>query len=216
MYELLHTINDWLKVLLIIPVIAGAIYYKKLTQPLKILYAFVLFDLAITILTGILNNRNINNLFFINLFNVVEMYVITFVFGQLLRAKRIVWLIKLAYIVYALTILITFIFYKALNEYANHLKLVESFFFIIFATYYLYGQIKSEINLARNPYVWFVVGVLLYYTSSFLIYGSFHYLVEFDKLMGFKIWVMKNVLMHAFFILIAVAFYKQKQIIQSR
>lgn len=215
MFQFYTEINSWLKLLMIIPLISGIVHFKKLDFPLKLLFYYVIFDIVIITITGILRERNMNNLLFINLFIVVEFYLISSVFSLIIENKVVKRIIKTSYLLFASLILFTFVYYQLLNEYANHLILFESFFFIVFTSTYLFSQIKQEKDILNDPYAWFSIAVLMYFITTFLVYASFHKLAKLDKTVFMQVWLIKNGFMYLYFIIIAIAFYKQAKLSAS-
>lgn len=216
MFQVYIELNEWLKYLMLIPLLVGIIKYRELNLPLKILLYYVIFDIVTTLINEFLWARNINNLYVFNLFKVVEFFIITYVFQLIIKNKRIDYLIKTAYFVYGIVILYTFLYYQAFDEYANHLNLIESFLFIVFASSYLFYLIKNEKDILKDPFAWFSSAVLMYFITSFLIYASFHKLAKLDKTVFMQVWTVKNLFMYLYFILIAVAFYKQAKLSSSK
>lgn len=209
MFQFYKDLNAWMQLLLIIPIVIGTIKYRKLDFPLKIIYYYVLFDAIINIILYILDKNNITNLFFINLFSIIEFFVLVLVYSRILINKNILWLVKASYFIFLFVVLYTFVFYQQLNEFANHLKIFESTFLIIFASSYLYSKISNEGDIAKDAYSWFSIAVLMYFITTILVYGSFQVIAKLEKTVFMKIWTIKNSLTWLYFIIIGVAFYIQ-------
>jgi hypothetical protein len=215
MFDILSQINTWLNFIILIPIIIGIKNYTKLDFPLTLLLYFLIFDSVIIIITGVLGYKGINNLFYMNLSNVVELYLITYLFYLILTNSFLRIFIKISFLLFTIIVIITFTYFQNFNEYANNIKLIESGFFIIFASTYIYNQVKRETNLVSDPFVWFSVGILMYFVSTFLLYSSFQYLMKLDKTLAYKIWMIHNMFLYFLFIIIAITFHKQAKMVDN-
>ena len=209
MYQLYYSIIDFMQYLLLIPIFIGAFTFRRLNLPLKLIFYYVIFNTIITIVTRILAAYSTNNLMFINFFNIVEIFLITYVFSLIINNKKVKLIIRISYIFFLLIIVYTFFFYQNINEYAYHLKLFESFFFIYFGATYLFNAIKKEKDIINDSFALFSIAVLMYFITTFLVFGSFKYLAKMEPSLGIKVWTFNSFFNQIFFFIIEMAFYKQ-------
>lgn len=163
----------------IFPLIAGSIAcfvglftYRYHSRDIRILVYYLSISLLGELISTSLGYFGKNNLWMIHIFTVVKyvFFMMIFSFWQSnMTIRRIIYVsIPTFIIIY----IICFFFFESLRQFNNYTKPIESIIIIITASYSLFEISKTSTDsLFVNPRFWIASGVLIYTTSTIIIFA---------------------------------------------
>ena len=156
----------------VLPVITGLYFYKRQHGILKILVVFFIFSCLTELLLYYLSSRAINNLWFVNIFFLIEYMVFSFVCAQFSGLKMIIRLSILFALLYTVAWVFTTFYIFNIYRFNNLIRTVESILLIFFSGVALY-QISMDVsvNLFKNPKFWFSAGILIYFSTNLIVFS---------------------------------------------
>jgi hypothetical protein len=165
----------WLKYLsilsVLLPFFTGLFFFKKLINPQKIFWGFIIFSIFIEIISSVLSFKHINNYFVLKLFLIFDSIFFLFYFYRFKLSHAIIN--YLGYFVLVLAILM-----QILMSNINFKWINESYFFILIILFLIIqsGFVnievfdKSEMLPFKNMYFWIASARIIYYLLILFIF----------------------------------------------
>lgn len=180
-----------------VPILVALIRLKQLPG-----YAFAIFCLFL--LSGItqlgitlLAESGINNLPFFHVHTVLEFSLLIWFFIGLIRSKtatRYLYVLGAGFLVFAVVNTLVFQSLFSFNSYARS---IEAILVIALCFAWFGQQFRTDLLSYKDPGLWFVTGLFVYFSSSFVLFIISNLSLSLDKYFD---WVMWNI--HATVVLI--------------
>ena len=157
----------------LLPVIAGALVYKKLTQPFRIFFWFFVLSTGFEIQARLANNILHNNMPGYHLFTLVEFLAFSVIYYLHFQKKSKMRLLIAASAIVFVSIAIADVFY--FNNIMKQPVISRSYshiFLVLYSLVFLYTLFKKdEMEYSWvNPMFWVCIGALVYFASSMLYF----------------------------------------------
>ncbi len=178
---------------LLLPVLLGAVFFRSLTKPVKILYVFILISLGFEIWSTILFFQVESNLFLYHYYTIAEFTLLSVVYYYLFRKQntRMILLavssVVIIYLCYSVFKSPSFEKIDAIN------RLVESVVLLLYFMLYIveiFGTSKS-LFLERNPYFILTVSLTFYFLGTVYL---FVFADSLDNNVYLSSWVIHSIL----------------------
>lgn len=165
----------WLKYLsilsVLLPLFTGLYYFKKLINPQKVFWGFIVFSIIIEIISSVLSFNHINNFFIFKLFLLFDLLFFLVYFNAFKLSHKVIN--YLGCIVLVLSILMLILIGNTSFTWLN-----ESYFFILIILFLIiqsgYVNIevfdKSEMLPFKNMYFWIASARIIYYLFILFIF----------------------------------------------
>jgi hypothetical protein len=190
------------QVSLLLPIIAGWVYYRKLTSPFRVLFYFFLLCIGFEIqaaATRIIYNNNMPGL---HLFSVVQFLVFSTVYYQHFSAQIV--LRRLIFINAVIAFIIALADALFIDGIMNSNTLSRSYAavsMVVYTLIYLYQLFQQE-PIHNNRYdsmFWFTIAVLIYFGNNWLYFMLRRYLLanarEIETL-SYYLYLSLNIIAH--------------------
>ncbi len=159
-------------------------------------------------LTGlIMALMKLKSIWLFNLFTPFEFLAYSFFYLTQIKSKRARSWIRLFMLIYPVLYLINILAYQPFfTVFHTNTYVLGSLFMILWAGTYFYNQIVLESNLNKSliqdPFFWISVGILFFYSGSFIVFGAINYLnfVDVNRAASlYRIILFLNILMYSLF-----------------
>lgn len=158
------------------PAIAGAIFYSRLLTVLRILYFFILTTLALEIITRILFEYGMNNLFLFHAYSFIEFSIIALIYYRLSPNKLWRKLILRIFILFQTYSMVSLLFFENVSRFNSIQRYTEmGLLSILFLTYLLIRKRElAGLPLHKDPLIVLTAAWLIYFggTLYLFIYGN--------------------------------------------
>lgn len=147
--------------------------FNKLPKILKWVAAFTLFSLLTEFAMTALSQKNINNLFLIHLYVVVEYIVFGSVYAHYLASLKLKTPIHISIGLFVGFSVYNVFYLNGLKEFNTYGLLLEGLLFIILSLLFFYKIFKDlQVgNLFTLPMFWINCAILIYFTGNFMLFG---------------------------------------------
>lgn len=194
----------------LVPAIVGIRHYASLTKDLKIITLYVLVCFLTEIPTNYLRMHNMNNLFLLHLFTIIEFLLMAWLYSfHILRVinKKVILAITVTFIVFAV---LNTLFFQSLSTFNSYARCIEILLIIFFALAYVYELIvRNEQKLLKAlPMYWINTAVLIYFTAGFFLYLVSNNIL-LPTYINKSIWFVHGLLLCGFYFAIAKAIWIQ-------
>jgi hypothetical protein len=205
--------NVWYVIL--IPLIAGGLYYTKLSRSYKYLYWFIVFGTFIEITNKLLrkfvhikNNMPIGHLYITVSFIFLALFFL-YELKDFISKKIIIGVIMLyiLFSTYNILFIQSYLDYPSISGAVSALLLV-SFAILLYANIMREGKIKV---LSDSSLIWINSAILIYYSGNFFFYILFNFILHYSREFLIKTLNFFAVLNIIFYIMLAVGLYKARK-----
>lgn len=187
---------------MVVPLLVAMFRMKQLPG-----YAFAIVWLLIisgvTQLTIIfLAESGVNNMPFFHGYTIVELLVLILFFKRLLNPgviKRHIFVLAGGFLLFAL---INAFFIQSLFQFNSYARSIEAIMIIALCFVFFAQQFGTDQLSYKDPGLWFVMGLFVYFSSSFIIFIISNLSLVLDKYFD---WIMWNI--HATIVLIMYGLY---------
>jgi len=155
--------------------------------------------------------HRMNNLFLMHFFTIIEFVLLAWVYSFHLSqiiSRRIMLIITLAFVAFAV---LNTIFFQPLYTFNSYAKCVEILLLIFFALAYVYTLIvrNEQEQLKTIPMFWVNTAILIYFTAGFFLYLVSNNTIGLSSSMNKSIWFVHGLLLCGFYFAIAKAIWIQ-------
>jgi hypothetical protein len=176
-----------------VPVIFGAIFYRSLPLPIKVLFVYICMAAAIEVTSSLFFASGANNIVLYEVLTYFEFILLSTVYFLLLPSKPIrmgMVVLSTAFIVYLLW---SDIFRGNSNELNTTTIIIESILLISFFVCYMITLLSKSTSpyLETQPYFVLSGGLLIYFVGNFLVYFYYDFL---DGQMALSVWTVHSLL----------------------
>jgi len=149
-----------------------------------------------------LANQGVNNMPFFHFYTVAEMALVVLFFAHLpdfKHAAKIVYGIGVAFLAFAI---LNTLYVQDLHHFNSYARSIEALIVIALCFAYFARQLNTDNLSYRDPAMWFVTGLFIYFSASFIIFLISDLSLVLDKYFD---WVLWN--LHATIVLIMYILY---------
>jgi hypothetical protein len=197
---------DWIIIIIsslavLMPFSLALRQFNVLSEPLRIIFYYILIALMFEILGWITVLLHQQNHWVTNIFNILEFIFISFYFLKIFKIKKIYKVLN----------------YRNINHYNSIAFVISCFALMMLVLYHFYILLYSlEVpRLTTNPYFWISSGVLLYFSGSFFI-NLFSEFILFNEVHSInQLWHIQHIILFIFRIFLAIGLWFSKTPIQS-
>lgn len=186
---------------ILLPLIFGAIFFKSLTRPIKILFGYIVVAALLEFLGAILFFQGKNNMPLYHIYTFFEFTILSLVyytlFNQLLH-KIGVLILSVAFLVYMANLIIT---HSAFDEFNTITRTIESAILILyFLTYILHSSRENTgKTLELNPYFILTSGLLIYFAGTVCVFLFLEHLEGNSFLSAWSIHSVLNIFLNVIY-----------------
>lgn len=191
----------------LIALIIGAYYLRYFSFAYKLFLAHVFAALFTEVLGLYFNTIKYNNALLFNVFNLVEVWLLT------LAASSLITTMKIKSLVYIFLFLITTfwvynVIYLSNAQYFNwHLVTYSVFFIVIYIIVLLDNSLFRQKYLLKQPLFLMCISIILYCGASIPLFGTLNYMIKSDVKTAEKLFYISHVINVLRYTLVAIAFY---------
>lgn len=150
-----------------LPIIAGLIYYKRLSKAMHALIIYLCIALFINIGGIILAEHNTNNLPLLHFYTIFELLAVMWYYQRAFDNKWADRWTKIIMIVYPIFCVINFTFLQSIYQFNTYTRPLEAIIIIVFSGIYLSAQSNfDQPESIKNAGRWVASGFMLYFCSS--------------------------------------------------
>jgi hypothetical protein len=153
------------------------------------------------------------NMHIANMYVVLEMVILTFIYRDNLKdilSHKVIETTLLVFSIFAVWNMYNIQGFYEINSYSRTL---ESVLMIIFSLMYFYKimqKLESD-NLVKEPMFWLNAGVLLYFSANVFIFVFSSFVSKYSKDLNVIIWAIHAVFYAIFFIMLSTALWAVPQ-----
>ena len=210
MKEIIRIISIWI---IILPVLAGFINFKGLNKDSRWIFLLVLIATVPQILTFTINEHTALLNISYNLYTLVEMAVFYFLFvNKFLQrsSKMVVHVFAFAYLLVAVYFFIT----KGItDDFLNTLVCINNCIYMLWILLLLKEQyqVKETLVVKSNPFMWYLLGILIYAPCSVIAFALYNYIREQESTIIANLWVIQSICNILLYILFTIGLFIPKQ-----
>jgi hypothetical protein len=199
--------------LIVWPIVVAALRYKWLGAEAKILWYYLLLEAFVSLLSSTLAYQGITNLPLYHIAAIPETLLLGAFFLKIFTSKRIKDFIQWAVIGLTLFSIFNSLFLQGFKQLHSNTLVLQSGLIVFFSLWYLNNDPgfpgKSWAAIPGNL---FVSGLLVYFSSSFILFCFSNQLaIHASKNMLIVLWNIHALLLNIMYTLFSVGFLKYKK-----
>ncbi len=161
----------------------GAVRFKNLTVPIKILSILVWIIFLCESVAEYLSHKINNNTQVYHFYVILAFWLYVMIYFQILRSVRLKFAVIIAAILFTFFSVINSLFYQKLDSFPSINLTISDVILVFLSLFYL--KISIDHNpfepLRKNSLFWFNISVLVYFSLQLFIWGIMNYLITNDK-----------------------------------
>lgn len=183
---------------ILLPLLLGAVFFRYLATPLRVLYLLVVVATMLETWVIILNLKGLNNLFLFNYYTLIEFAFLSGVFITIFQIKRnrvliaVISTLVMTYMVYSL-------FANDLNEKIDSQnRIIESSVIIMYSLLFIavaLNKFKAP-YLEMNTYFVLISGWLIYFVGTVFVFLLSNHLDESNFMPSWSIHSVLNIFLN--------------------
>lgn len=193
----------------LVPLILILVNFKKVPRGLKIIFWYLFIWLIIMVISNLLADRGIHNLFLYHLITIVTFFFTCIFFYSLKMSKLFNKVVLIVLLLGLCFIIIDNIFIESMEEFDTNATLFTSTATILFSiTYFALLLTRDDPVIANSIYsFWIISGFFIYSAGTFVIYFFLKYRKSFSNDVIFQFWEIQDLILipRTIFFIIAVA-----------
>jgi hypothetical protein len=210
-----------------IPIGTALSVYSRTSPSLRSIFVYLVVAGITNVIAAALAFRHMNNLPFLHVYTVVELLLLLRFFYLVLPRPQVRKVIRWIAIVFPVMAVLNFLFLQHLYTFNSYIRPLEAIILILLSMLFLNQQVNTDPSEERTgdpsgndpsgtwsdkPEFWIVVGLLLYFSSSFFQF-AFSNIVSRHASFATRmvIWNIHASLVLVMYLLFAVAFIKCKR-----
>ncbi len=210
MKEALRLISIWI---IVLPLLAGFINYKGLNKDSRWIFLLVIAASVPQLLTFTIDEHTALLNVSYNVYTVVEIAVFYFLFNRKFSSKESRGTLYVSVAVYFLITLYFFIRKGLAAEFLNTLVCVNNCIYMLWILLLLKEQyqVKETFIVKSNPFMWYLLGILIYAPCSVIAFALYHYMREEESSIMANLWVIQSICNILLYILFTIGLFIPKQ-----
>ncbi len=172
-------------------------FYSK-NMAFIILFTYVTISFSFDLINEYMHSKRINNLYLSHFYFIYQFILFSYFYLLLFKQKQQQLLVKVIFLIVIISLGLYHIIYpKKLFEFNLLEVFITSFPLVIYSVIHLYNSLTTE-----GKFLYINAAILIYLSSSTLIFFLGNYLAQFDQEMVVNIWSIHKILRLIFLILI--------------
>lgn len=197
---------------ILVPLFTAAINYRRLSVAAKVLAVYLLFDALVSIASSALAYHHLPNTPLYHFATMVDTVLLLYFFLMVFAGKHWAGYLKLAMVVFPLLAVLNILFVQPLFSFNSYMLSLKSILIIClcFLYWWQYEPVAGK-AWKQIPLHWIVSGLLLYFSSAFLLFTFSDFLISVSSRSSFIVlWNIHAGLSVMMFLLLAIGLYKYK------
>jgi hypothetical protein len=151
----------------LLPILAGLIYYKKLSKAMHALIIYLCIALLINICGIVMASYGKNNLPLLHFYTMFELLALTWYYQRAFASHWADRWTRIIMIAYPVLCVINFSFFQSIYQFNTYTRPLEAIIIIVFSIIYLAGDANFDLKKSNNNGGrWVASGLLLYFCGS--------------------------------------------------
>jgi hypothetical protein len=200
------------------PLIAGIIRYRFLTTGLKWIFWFVVFATIIQLTSRVMVKMGYYNVPLMHLYVPVKFLFYSIAYRYILAdfiPLKIIFGIAAAFISFSL---VNSFFIQSITQYNSYVRATGSLLIVVYAILFFMKALR-ELNIPKlrnEPLIWFNAGALVNFSGNFFVFILSNILLNHSTQLSTISWRVNSIIGSAFYIVVAIAFWKTKMKSEQR
>jgi hypothetical protein len=200
------------------PLIAGIIRYRFLTTGLKWIFWFVVFATIIQLTSRVMVKMGYYNVPLMHLYVPVKFLFYSIAYRYILAGfipLKIIFGIAAAFISFSL---VNSFFIQSITQYNSYVRATGSLLIVVYAILFFMKALR-ELNIPKlrnEPLIWFNAGALVNFSGNFFVFILSNILLNHSTQLSTISWRVNSIIGSAFYIVVAIAFWKTKMKSEQR
>jgi hypothetical protein len=181
----------------LVPLILILLNFKKVPGGLKIIFWYLFISLIIMVISNLIADRNINNLFLYHLATIVTFFFTCIFFYTLKMSKLFNRVVLIVLLVGLCFMIIDNIFIEPMKEFDTNAILFTSTVTIVFSiAYFALLLTRDDPVIANSIYsFWIISGFFIYSAGTFVIFFFLKYRKLFFNDVAFQFWEIQDIIL---------------------
>lgn len=199
----------------IIPLAVAIIRHRHLNTKCWYIFLYLCITTASNIASRILAANHTTNMPLLHVYTLVEMFLFSIFFIHAFPSRQIKFFIRILVALFSLFCIINFTFIQSIYQFNTYPRPIGAIIIIILSMLYWWKTGKSDdderkwIDITEN---WIISGILIYFSSTLLLFIFSNYLVDQFSIKANKfIWNLHGAMVIFMYLLFTVAFLKSKK-----
>lgn len=188
----------------LIPLVYGAVYFRRFDKPMKIFMSYLAISLSLTIIMTALSLQKMNNLWLMNLSLPLYMVLLIWMYSLWQRDSIIQKLMLGSIPIFTVVWLVEMIFYDRFFEFTKVSRPLQGLMLTLVSFYAIYQITKeSDEPIIELPQFWISAGIMIYYGGMLLtnLFSSIFFRSSMDSLrMALSIQPALSLVAHLFYL----------------
>ena len=166
----------------LVPALVAAIFFRGLSQTLKILAYFLFFTIVSEGISLVLYTKVMNNLFLFHIYAYLELGTIALIFYRLSKSHNWRLMIKLLVAGFVVFSILNSIFLEGFLEFnSNQLYLECMVILVLCVGFFVEIMHKTEhVYLEKNPYFWLASSYMIYFAGNSLLFLFYNKMSDYS------------------------------------
>lgn len=197
---------------ILVPVFTAVVHYRYLTAGARFLFVYLLFDALVSIASSALAYHHLPNMPLYHFATMVDTVLLLYFFSMVFAGKHWAAFLKLAMVVFPLLAVLNILFVQPLFSFNSYMLSLKAMLVIVlcFLYWWHYEPIAGK-AWKHIPLHWIVSGLLLYFSSAFILFTFSDFLISVSSRSTFIVlWNIHAALSVIMFLLFAIGLRKYK------
>ncbi len=166
---------------ILIPAVISIAKFKKLNFELRVFALFFSFATAIEIASTVMSQCRMNNLWLINVYVLIEGFVLCYLIGKWFETKKLFALSMVIFVVYFIVWCYTTFLVRSIFLFNSKEMSVKSMMMIFLSGYLLIKvSLKDDEPLFQNFKLWMASAMLIYFSVTLIVFSTADFMLD-DK-----------------------------------
>lgn len=197
---------------ILVPLFTAVIHYRYLTAGAKVLFVYLLFDALVSIASTTLAYHHLPNTPLYHFATMVDTVLLLYFFLMEFAGKNWAGYLKVAMVVFPMLAVLNILFVQPLFSFNSYMLSLKSILIIClcFLYWWQYEPVAGK-AWKQIPLHWIVSGLLLYFSSAFILFTFSDFLISVSsKRIFIVLWNIHAGLSVIMFLLLAIGLRKYK------
>lgn len=194
---------------IILPLLAGILSFKKNTAANRILVFHIMVSAVFTVVYAILWHRKQNNLPLLHMYTVIEFIFLSVYYALVFPWKQVkTAMIVLVFLFTGFAVCNT-CYLQGIYEFNSYARALEAFILLVYGGlgfYFLLNRPQQE-SLYRSSFFWINIGYFLYFAASLFLFLVTGYMV-LGASIALYAWAIHALVMLFMYILVSIGLWK--------
>ncbi len=199
--------------IILLPLLIAMIKLKLLPREARRLFVYLVVDAMVSVTSSVLARYNVPNTPLYHLATIVQTVLILYFFYLVLQKKAVSVFVKWAMFLFPVTGIANSIWLQPMLEFNSYTLSLQSLMIILCSFFYWWHQEDdAELKWAAIPLNWIVSGLLLYFSSSFLLFTFSNAALTYLSVENFALmWNVHAALSIIMYVLMSIGFSKYER-----